>query len=73
MKISKKRFEKIYQQIANDKQTSIEHVKEEMQLAMDEAWNSNNANFRNLFPNGKPTLEEFLTTIKGEISKSVAY
>lgn len=68
MKINKKRFEKIYEQVANAHQTSVEQVKAEMQFAMDEAWNSNNANFRNLFPNGKPTLEEFLITIKGEIS-----
>ncbi len=73
MKIDKKRFEKIYEEIASDKKISVEQVKREMQLSLDVAWDSNNENLRNLFPKGKPTLEEFLIGLKGEVSKDDAY
>ena len=73
MKIDKKRFEKIYEKIASDKKISVEQVKREMQLSLDVAWDSNNENLRNLFPKGKPTLEEFLIGLKGEVSKDDAY
>lgn len=70
MKSNKKRLEKIYKKIADVNKTSIEQVKNEMQITIDAAWNNNNVNFRELFPNGKPTLEEFLMVIKDEISKN---
>ena len=75
MKINKEKFEKLFQKIANDNQTTVEQVKAEMQLALDIAWNNNNNNdkIRDLFPNGKPTIEEFLLTLKGEISGDATY
>ena len=73
MEINKKNFEKIFKKIANDNHTNVEQVKADMQLALDIAWNNNSARFRKLFPNGKPTLEEFLITVEGEISKNVTY
>ena len=51
----------------------MEKVTTDMQSAVDVAWNSGNTKIRSLFPNGKPTLEEFSITIKGEISKNVTY
>ena len=73
MKINKEKFEKLFQKIADDNQTTVEQVKTEMQFTLDMAWSSNNAKIRKLFPNGKPTLEEFLLTLKGEISGDATY
>ena len=60
--LSIKRFKKIYEQ-----------VKEKMQLTLYIAWNSNNENLRNLFPKCNPSLEEFLVTIKDEVSQNDAH
>lgn len=73
MKINNKKFGGIYQTIANAHQTSIEQVRTEMQFALDAAWDSNNANFRNLFLDGKLNLEEFLVDIKDEVLQNDAY
>lgn len=67
MKINKKEFEKLYKAIAYVNKTSVEKVTADMQSAIDIAWGSNNFRLRSLFPRGKPTLEEFLTTLKNEI------
>ena len=63
MKINKK----IYETIAIGRKVSAKQVKEKIQLALDVAWDSNNEKLRELFPKGKPTLDEFLITIKDEI------
>ncbi len=70
MRNNKKEFEKIYKKLAGINKTTIKQIKDEMQLAIDVAWDNNNVNFRNLFPNGKPTLEEFLMVMKDEVSKN---
>ncbi len=70
MRNNKKEFEKIYKKLADINKTTIKQIKDEMQLAIDVAGNNNNVNFRNLFPNGKPTLEEFLMVMKDEVSKN---
>lgn len=44
-----------------------------MQLTLYIAWNSNNENLRNLFPKCNPSLEEFLVTIKDEVSQNDAH
>ena len=63
MKINKK----IYETIAIGRKVRAKQVKGKIQLALDVAWNSNNEKLRGLFPKGKPTLDEFLITIKDEI------
>lgn len=53
---------------------SEQHVREEMQKALDAAWNTNDITAlkrqRELFPNGKPTLEEFIRKISQTVSGS---
>lgn len=44
-----------------------------MQLTLYIAWDSNNGKLRGLFPKGKPTLDEFLITIKDEILQNASY
>lgn len=69
MKNNEKEFEKVYKHVATINNASIEEVKNDMQLVLDVAWNDKNTNLKNLFPNGKPTLEEFLIGLENEISK----
>lgn len=69
MKNNEKEFEKVYKHVATINNTSIEEVKDKIQSALDVAWNNKNTKLKNLFPNGKPTLEEFLISLENEISK----
>lgn len=69
MKNNEKEFEKVYKHVATINNTSIEEVKDKIQSVLDVAWNNKNTKLKNLFPNGKPTLEEFLISLENEISK----
>lgn len=46
---------------------SEQHVRDEMQKAIDAAWNTDDEQAlkrqKELFPNGKPTVEEFIAVI----------
>ncbi len=44
-----------------------------MQLTLYIAWDSNNEKLRELFPKGKPTLDEFLIIIKDEVLQNDAH
>ncbi len=54
---------------------NVEHVKNEMTHAIDVAWESGNSDVKELqqklFPKGRPTEEEFLTTLADLIKKEV--
>ena len=56
---------KIFEEIARNNNTTIEQVKADIQLAVDATWNNpEGAEFRALlFPNGKPTPEEFIIAL----------
>jgi len=64
-------IEKIIKTIAAQENSTSENVNEEIQKAIDIAWSSENQqeieNQKKLFPNGKPTVEEFLLTIHDAI------
>lgn len=61
----------ILKQIAKDEGVPIENVREEIQKALDIAWESKNEqeieNQNKIFPKGKPNVEEFLKTVYGKI------
>ena len=58
---------KACQKIAKSHVVSPSEVKQNMQEAIDEAWNNPNETIKNnqlrLFPNGKPTVEELIDTV----------
>ena len=62
-------FMRMLEQIAKQHGVSIFEVKAEMEKAIDEAWNNGkpNAEFSKTFPNGKPTIEEFIATLVNKI------
>ena len=66
-----KNFSQLLEEIAKQYGVSIFEVKAEMEKAIDEAWNNADetarAEQRKLFPNGKPTIEEFIV----EMAKKV--
>ena len=64
-------IEKIIKTIAAQENSTSENVNEEIQKAIDIAWASKNKqeieNQKKLFPNGKPTVAEFLIAIHDAI------
>lgn len=62
-------MEKIYRQIAKNNKVSVEKVKNEMQLAVNAMWKKQTPQAKKLFPNGKPTLDEFLITMYKTLEK----
>lgn len=60
----------IYEEIARKNNVSPNEVYNEIQLAIDVAWNSDTSKeFRKMiFPNGKPTPEEFIEIIAKLVS-----
>lgn len=62
-------MEKIYRQIAKNDKVSVEKVKNEMQLAVNAMWEKQTLQAKKLFPNGKPTLDEFLITMYKTLEK----
>lgn len=56
------------EQLAKRHGISVQTVREEIQTALDAAWDGEHgAALRNLFPGGKPTAEEFI----GAAAKSI--
>lgn len=66
-------FSAIYGQIARENGTSPAKVMKEMQIALDAAWDNPDVAVRRkqreLFPDGKPTLEEFICKVS-ELAKT---
>ena len=67
MKVKNIEFERIYLKLARKHNTSSQKIKSEIQKAIDAMWESNKPNSRALFPNGKPSIEEFFTAIKKQL------
>ena len=59
--------EKAIKSAAKNNGVSEQYVRDEMQKALDAAWNSSDEEAlkrqRELFPDGKPTLEEFIRRV----------
>jgi len=56
-------MEKIYRQLAKKDNVSVEKVKNEMEIAISAMWEKQTPQAKKLFPNGKPTLDEFLIIV----------
>lgn len=65
---------KVIKKTAKNNGVSEQHVREEMQKALDAAWNTTDEaamkRQKELFPNGKPTLEEFIQKVSRMASGS---
>lgn len=59
--------QKAIKKTAKNNGVSEQHVREEMQKALDEAWNTTDEEAlryqKEMFPNGKPTIEEFIKKV----------
>lgn len=70
----KLRAKAVIRQVAEQQGLSTAEVRREMQLALDEAWATadHGAQQRQheLFPDGKPSLEQFIMTLAGELRSS---
>lgn len=68
------RPQKVIKKTAKNNGVSEQHVREEMQKALDAAWNTTDEaamkRQKELFPNGKPTLEEFIQKVSRMASGS---
>lgn len=68
---------KAIKKTAKQYSVSEQHVREEMQKAIDAAWNTKDETAlkrqKELFPNGKPTVEEFVTELsKKQLKEDVS-
>ena len=63
----------IFEQIAAQHGVSVTEVIREIQIAVDAAWNNPDpairAKQRQLFPNGKPSVEEFIRVMAEQAQK----
>ena len=68
------RPQKVIKKTVKNNGVSEQHVREEMQKALDAAWNTTDEaamkRQKELFPNGKPTLEEFIQKVSRMASGS---
>lgn len=68
------RPQKVIKKTAKNNGVSEQHVREEMQKALDAAWNTTDEaamkRQKELFPNGKPTLDEFIQKVSRMASGS---
>lgn len=64
--------QKAIKKTAKNNGVSEQHVREEMQKALDAAWNTTDEEAlkrqRELFPDGKPTLEKFIKKVSRMVS-----
>ena len=64
-------FEEIINQVSDTYQVSTVKCKEDMQKVIDNVWQNEDKKGKNnrdkLFPNGKPTVEEFILTLSEEL------
>ena len=56
-------IERIFLHLAKNDNVSVEKVKSEIELAINTMWEKQTPQAKKLFPNGKPTLEEFIITL----------
>lgn len=75
MKLGDKlRAKSTIRQVAAMQGLSVDEVRRDMQLALDEAWATADPaaqqRQRELFPDGKPSLEQFIATLAGELRSS---
>ena len=65
--------ESLFEKIAAQYGISVSEVTREMRVAIDAAWNNPDpairARQRQLFPNGKPSIEEFIRVIAEQADK----
>jgi len=63
----------IFEQIAAQHGVSVTEVVREIQIAVDDAWDNLDpairARQRELFPNGKPSVEEFIRKIAQQVEE----
>ena len=68
-----KKADRLFEQIAARKDVSVGEVKREMQIVIDATWNNPDPTARKkqlaLFPNGKPSIEEFFRVIAKQIKR----
>lgn len=68
------RPQKVIKKTAKNNGVSEQHVREEMQKALDATWNTTDEaamkRQKELFPNGKPTLDEFIQKVSRMASGS---
>lgn len=68
------RPQKVIKKTAKNNGVSEQHVRVEMQKALDAAWNTTDEaamkRQKELFPNGKPTLDEFIQKVSRMASGS---
>lgn len=68
----KLRAKAVIRQIADQRGLTTDEVRREMQLVLDEAWTTADPaaqqRQRELFPAGKPDLEQFIVTLAGELA-----
>lgn len=66
-------FEDIIQKVADNNDATRQEVYKEMQRAINAAWNTTDElaskRQKQLFPNGKPTVEEFTAVIAKSIAE----
>ena len=66
-------FQQILARVAKTSKDSQEKVEKDMQALLDATWsnetNPAKENLRALFPNGKPTLEEFVLGLANQVKK----
>lgn len=71
--LRKKNMKNIIEMVAQQKGVSVEEVRQEMKLAIEEARNNpdleKQANFKKLFGNNIPTPEEFISTMAKQAVK----
>lgn len=73
MKKHKKLSGDFFDNIAKQNGVTTDEVKRELQATIDATWNSTEpaerARQRQLFPKGKPSIEEFITVMAREVKK----
>ena len=71
MKDRKSDSDNIFEQVAAKHGISVEEVVRDMQETLDAAWDSTDEatreKQRKLFPNGKPSIEEFIRTMAKQV------
>ena len=73
MRIRKKEPESLFEQIAAKNGVSVGEVVREMQIALDATWDhpdpAARKNQLKLFPNGKPSVEEFIRVMAKQMKQ----
>jgi len=63
----------IFEQLAAQYGVSVGEIIRDMQVAVDDAWDNSDpairARQRQLFPNGKPSVEEFIRVMAEQVKK----